>query len=42
VLSVGAAPRLGDEELRQLRGELRESLETAVEVGVEEKMQSVM
>jgi hypothetical protein len=29
VFSVGADPRLYNEDLRQLRGELRESLETA-------------
>jgi hypothetical protein len=31
VFSVGPASRLYNEDLRQLRGELRESLETAVE-----------
>jgi hypothetical protein len=37
VFSVGSAPRLYNEDLRQLRGELRESLETAVEDDGEEK-----
>jgi hypothetical protein len=37
VLSVGAAPRLYNEDLRQLRGELRESLETAVEYDGEKR-----
>jgi hypothetical protein len=31
VFSVGAAPRLYNEDLKQLRGELRGSLEAAVE-----------
>jgi hypothetical protein len=31
VFSVGSTPRLYNEDLRQLRGELRESLEMAVE-----------
>jgi hypothetical protein len=31
VFSVGAVPRLYNEDLRQLRRELRESLETTVE-----------
>jgi hypothetical protein len=31
VFSVGSAPRLYNEDLRQLRQQLRESLETAVE-----------
>jgi hypothetical protein len=37
VFSVGAAPRLYNKDLRQLRGELRESLATAVEDDGEEK-----
>jgi hypothetical protein len=37
VFSVEAALRLYREDLRQLRGELRESLETAVEDDGEEK-----
>jgi hypothetical protein len=31
VFSVGSAPRLYNEDLRQLRGELRQSLEATVE-----------
>jgi hypothetical protein len=37
VFSVGAAPRLYNEDLRQLRGEMRGSLETAFEGGEEQK-----
>jgi hypothetical protein len=36
VFPVGAAPRFYNEDLRQLRGELMESLETAVEEDREE------
>jgi hypothetical protein len=37
VFSVGVVPRLYNEDLRQLNGDLRESLEMAVEDDVEEK-----
>jgi hypothetical protein len=37
VFSVGAAPRLYNEDLRRLRIELTESLENAVEDNAEEK-----
>jgi hypothetical protein len=37
VFSVGAAPRLYNEDIRQLRGELREFLEMAVEDDGEDK-----
>jgi hypothetical protein len=36
VVSVGAATRFSNEDLRQLRGELREYLEAAVEMMEEE------
>jgi hypothetical protein len=42
VFSVGAAPRLYNEDLRQLRGELRESLEAAVKDDGEGKTQCVI
>jgi hypothetical protein len=38
VFSGGAVPRLYNEDVRQLREELRESLETAVEDDGEEKI----
>jgi hypothetical protein len=37
VFSVGADPRLYNEDFRQMRGELRVSLETAVEDDGEKK-----
>jgi hypothetical protein len=42
VFSVGAAPRLYSEDLRQLGGELRESLEAAVEDDGEQKTEYVI
>jgi hypothetical protein len=42
VFSTGAGPRLYNEVLRQLREELRESLEMALEGDGEEKTQCVI
>jgi hypothetical protein len=42
VFSIGAAPKLYNQALRQLRGELRESLETADGDDGEEKTQGVL
>jgi hypothetical protein len=42
VFSVGASPRLYNEDLRQLRGELKESVKMAVEDDGKEKTQCVI